>query len=128
MELLNLLQQSFINVTNGSNFWFWLGTGIASGAVVGGIFNQGLSGLRRSIFTISPLALLVTAATGDSVYAIHLLTPVGPNAFNSAIRLIILTCGYIFGLWYGHLIVSKAVRQVYKEHGIKHNRNILIEP
>jgi hypothetical protein len=28
MELLDLLQQSFIQVTNGSNFWFWIGMAI----------------------------------------------------------------------------------------------------
>lgn len=127
MELINLLQESLQQVINGSNFWFWLGMSIASGAIVGGIFNQGIKGLRRSVVTLSPLILLVMAATGDRVYAIHIINPIGPSAFNAPLSLFILSIGYVAGLWYGHTIVSRAVRSVYQKHNIPTDKNLLIE-
>jgi hypothetical protein len=125
MEILSLLQQSYTQVINGGNILGWIAVIIIIGMYVGREYNQGSMGLKRSMVTITPVFVVLVFATLDSVYAVHQVSPIGPSAFNSVVRNFILSLGYTFGLWYGHMIASKATEQVYREHGIKHDPNNL---
>lgn len=103
---------SFINVTNATGFWFYMGGVLSMGMVVGNRFDESYKGFRRSIVVLIPYFVMLFFVTSSRVYEISRIKLLGADAYNSLITLGVVTLFYVLGLFLGHVILLKARKDV----------------
>lgn len=115
---MNEIIQSFILVTTGANFWAWSSTIIVLGMFVGWKQNKGMSGFKRSIYTLIPFALIYFFSSANRVYEYTRIYGVGVQSYNNLISIVLISILYAFGLFIGHNIKNKAIESAVKESGV----------
>jgi uncharacterized protein YneF (UPF0154 family) len=121
------IQQSLIWVTTGANFWAWASTIFIIGAFLGWKQNNGMSGFKRSLYTLAPLALIYLFSSANRVYEYAKIYGYGAQSFNNLISILLITLLYLGGLLIGHNIKNKAIESAVKESGVpEHERKQMI--
>jgi hypothetical protein len=104
--------QSLQAVTGATGFWFYMGGVVSLGMVVGNKFDDKYRGLSKSLTLLSPYVFILFLTTASRLVETGFKQPLGSNAYNSTITLLLVTFFYILGLFIGHVILEEAHKKV----------------
>lgn len=120
---MNLLIESLVWVTTGANFWAWATTIFTIGVIFGWKQNNGMSGFKRSVTTLLPLAGVYFFSSANRVIEYTSVYGVGAQSFNNLISISLITSLYTGGLFVGHNVKEGAIDEAIRESGIpEHER------
>ena len=108
------INQSIILVSSSQYFWWYMGSVISLGMLVGAKFDDGLKGLKRSISVLFPYFFILFITNGSRLVETSWKQPLGATAYNSIVTLLAVTFFYGIGLIFGHLIKKRAVEEAQR--------------
>lgn len=102
---------------------------IPMGLITGAFYNNGFKGVRQSFILFLPSIFTFLLTT---INRIQFLSSegaiIGSSAYNAIVSFVVIQFFYLISLAIGHTIVSRTVRSIYKQHGIKPNNGLLVKP
>lgn len=117
MEIEPYVDSTYL-VIDSPYFWLYIGLIISFGMVFGGRLNEGMNGFRKSMMILLPFSLMLFVIMASRLFYTATIFPLGANAYNNVITLIITTFFYTLGLFMGHMVVSRTIKKIYMDKGI----------
>jgi hypothetical protein len=116
--MIEPLTQSLVWVVTGGNFWAYATTILCIGMVFGWIQNKGMSGFKRSFYTLLPLIGIYFLSSLNRVIEYAEIYGYGAQSFNNLVNIVLVGGLYVSGLLIGHLIKHKAVESAVKQSSL----------
>lgn len=119
----NIYMDSVYLVIRSPHFFFYMGLVVSFGMIVGGRLNEGMAGLKKSMFVLIPFGFVLFMTTSSRIFFTSNLYPIplSANAYNGIFTLLFTGIFYFIGLLLGHTVVSNTVKKIYRQKDIDPN-------
>lgn len=112
---MNLIIESLGMVTLNSGFLINMSLIMVFGMVAGVKMNDGIRGFSRSMAILLPYIFIIVTTTLLRLSGAGFGT-IGANAYNGINTILVTTLFYTAGLYIGHVIYSKAEKEVHQDY------------